>query len=100
MTSHDSKNYCAFMKIEPNTGFTIQEKLETENHKVFSACLLNSGIPGVSMTLDPAAEQPTTQTLILGCSRGYLLKYEKGANDQTWTKTGESRLEQSIVDVL
>lgn len=88
------------LKIEPTTGFGAREKLETENHKVFSACLLNSGIQGISMTLEPGAEQPTSQILILGCNRGFLLKYEKGMDEAAWTKTGECRLEQSIVDVL
>ena len=93
LTSHDSENSCAMMKIEPKTGFGVREKIETENHKVFAACLLNSGIPGVSMTLEAGAEQPTSQTLILGCNRGFLLKYEKGINETAWTKTGECRLE-------
>ena len=45
------------------------------------------------MTLEAGAEQPTSQTLILGCNRGFLLKYEKGINETAWTKTGECRLE-------
>ena len=56
LTSHDSENSCAVMKIEPSTGFGERKKIETENHKVFSACLLNSGVQGVSMTLESGAE--------------------------------------------
>ena len=52
------------------------------------------------MTLAPGVEHPETQTLLLGCSRGFLLKYEKGPNDAAGQKTGEVRLDQSVVDVL
>ena len=100
LTSHDQENSCALMTIDPKKGFSARERIETENHKVFSACLLNSGIPGVSMSLEAGEEAPTTQTLLLGCNRGYLLKYEKAEGATTWEKTGELRLEQSITDVL
>lgn len=100
MTSHDLENSCQVMQIDAKTGFNVTEKIATENHKVFAACRLNSGVDGVSMTLRATEEQPDKDILILGCSRGYLLKFEKGAQDQVWTKTGECRLEQSVVDVL
>ena len=83
MTTHDLSHSCQLMKID-SSGFTIQEKLETEDFKVFSVCMLNSGIPGISMPLDAGAQQPEKQTLILGCLRGFVLKFEKGPNDQTW----------------
>ena len=54
------------------------------------------------MKLDGNSEVPVNDTLLLGCNRGYLLKYERpAANDSApWTKTGECRLEQSITEVL
>ena len=48
-TSHDAENSCTLMKIDPKTGFTDRQKIPTENYKVFAICLLNSGIPGVSL---------------------------------------------------
>ena len=44
INSHDSENYCTLVDIDPATGFTNKKRFETENHKVFSACLLNSGV--------------------------------------------------------
>ena len=52
------------------------------------------------MSLEEGKEAPETQTLLLGCNRGYLLKFEKGPGDETWRKTGECRLDLSITDVL
>ena len=49
MTSHDAENSCTLLKIDPKTGFTDRQKIPTENYKVFAICLLNSGIPGVSL---------------------------------------------------
>ena len=88
------------LSINPKIGFYDREKVDTENHKVFSACLLNSGIPGVSMKVEDEGAAPATQILILGCNRGFLLKYEKQPGEKEWVKTGESRLEQSVTDIL
>ena len=60
MTSHDPENACQLMKIDKQSGFNIFEKLPTENHKVFSACLLDSGVKGISMTLAPGSERSET----------------------------------------
>ena len=44
MTSHDSENSCILMKIDPESGFTDKVVIDAQNLKVFSACLLNSGV--------------------------------------------------------
>ena len=88
------------MTVDSKLGFTDRVPVQTENLKVFCACLLNSGMPGVSMPQDEAAPPSTTQTLLLGCNRGYLVKYEKADGETEWTKTGECRLGQNVTDVL
>ncbi len=57
LTSHDSENSCNMISANPKIGFYDRERIDTENHKVFSACLLNSGIPGVSMKVEDEAAQ-------------------------------------------
>ena len=66
MTTHDQEYTCQFLKID-HDGINIVEKVQTEDHKVLSVCMLDSGIAGISMSLDAGAEQPEVQTLILGC---------------------------------
>lgn len=100
LTSHDSENACQLMQIDAVRGFTNRVILPTENNKVFAACLLNSGIAGETMSLEDGVPAQTTQTLILGCSRGILLKFEKGSGESQWRKTGENRLEQNVTDLL
>lgn len=81
------------MRIDPETGFHDKETLDSQNLKVFAACLLNSGVQGQTLTIDEGAEAPTGETLLLGCARGYILKFEKAAGETEWTKTGESRVD-------
>jgi len=45
------------------------------------------------MTLEAGVEVPTKEILLLGCNRGFLLKFEKAAGEVAWTKTEELRLE-------
>ena len=52
ISSHDSENSCTLLQVNPTIGFFNKERVDTENHKVFSACLLNSNIPGMSMKPD------------------------------------------------
>ena len=52
LTSHDSTKACQTIKIDAEQGFHSKMVLDTENHKVFAACLLNSGIQGQTMKLD------------------------------------------------
>jgi len=44
ITSHDSQNSCTLINIDPVNGFRNKVRIDTENQKVYSACLLNSGI--------------------------------------------------------
>lgn len=100
LSSHDSENSCSMLQVSPANGFSDRLPIDTENHKVFSACLLNSNIPGVSMKLEEGVDAPPKEILLLGCNRGFLLKFEKGLGEPNWTKTGECRLEQSITDII
>ena len=47
-----------------------------------------------------SAEPSAKQTLILGCNRGFILKFEKEDPAAEWVKTGETRVEQVVSDLL
>ena len=89
-----------FIELDAEKGFKKIGTVDTDNCKVYSVCLLNSGLQGVS--IDPAnlANVPTKQTMILGCNRGNIFKYEKEQDAEEWEKTGHYRLNQAITDVL
>ena len=64
------------MEMSHDRGFERVASFESENTKVFAVCLLNSGVKGLSVEADQAsAQQSMTQTLLLGCNRGKLIKY-------------------------
>ena len=86
------------MKIDPKDGIQKAQLLATENHKIFSVLLLNTDDPTLNMTR--SAEPSAKQTLILGCNRGFILKFEKEDPAAEWVKTGETRVEQVVSDLL
>ena len=49
------------MKIDPfskdaNSCFTDRQVIDTDRHKVLSACLLDSGVPGISIKVNDGLE--------------------------------------------
>ena len=44
-----------FLELDQHKGFKKVGKLDTDNNKVFSACLLNSGLQGVAISNENAA---------------------------------------------
>lgn len=102
LTSHDSDRACQTIKINAKDGFYDRVTLDTENHTVLTAIMLNGGIQGQSMKLDGSYQPLVNDIILLGCNRSILLKYERLAGDETavWVKTGECTLNQNITDIL
>ena len=88
-----NENQFDFIEIDQTNGFRKIASLDTDNTKVYSACLLNSGMPGLSLNKESLVEVPDKETLILGCNRGFMFKFEREEGQSEWTKKQTLRLE-------
>lgn len=86
------------MKIDTESGFTKTQLLATENHKIFSILLLNCA--DKELNISQRQDDQTIPTLLLGCNRGFIFKFEKRAGELEWSKTAECRVDQSVSSLL